>query len=154
MSKQKVGKDTPTKSELHTVICAAWCGTGKTYVCEKTNTKACEFEYWKYKDKGLQKEYLQDIEDQMGKVDNIFISTDPDGLKLLNDNGYTITLIYPENELRNEYLDRYIERDSPYEFIGTFMKDWNIWLDELKKQSYCNHIILKKGEYLHDVITS
>jgi len=75
-------------------------------------------------------------------------------LKLLNDNGYTITLIYPENELRNEYLDRYIERDSPYEFIGTFMKDWNIWLDELKKQSYCNHIILKKGEYLHDVITS
>lgn len=139
-------------TDIYTVLCAAWCGTGKTYICEKTDIKAIEIEYWKYKDNGLQKEYLNDIKSQIGKVDYIFISTDPDGLKLLNKEGYDITLIYPENKLRNEYLDRYIKRDSPYDFIGTFMKHWNIWIDELKQQRYCKHIVLKSGEYLQGVI--
>jgi len=134
------------------VFCAAWCGTDKTHICEKSNINCIEIEYWKYKDDGLQKEYLHDIKSQIGKVDYIFISTDPDGLELLNKEGYYITLVYPENDLRNEYLDRYIDRDSPYDFIGTFMKHWNIWLDQLKEQTYCKHIILKKGQYLQDIL--
>ena len=141
-----------TATDIYTVLYAAWCGTGKTHICEKTDIKATEIEYWKYKDNGLQKHYLRDIKNLIGKVDYIFISTDPDGLKLLNKEGYDITLVYPENELRNEYLDRYINRDSHYDFIGTFMKHWNIWLDELKNQTYCKHIILKKGQYLQDVM--
>lgn len=133
-------------------LCAAFCGTGKTYICEKTDIKAIEIEYWKYKDNNLQKEYIRDIKIQTGKVDYIFISTDPDGLKLLNKEGFDITLIYPKNELRNEYLDRYIDRDSPYDFIGTFMKHWHIWINELKEQNYCEHIILNSGQYLQDII--
>ncbi len=138
---------------MKTKLYAAFCGTGKTYICNKTNIKAIEIEYWKYKDNNLYKEYIQDIKKYFGTVDYIFISTDPEGLKLLNNEGYEITLIYPQNELRNEYLDRYIERDSPYDFIGTFMKNWNTWINELKEIQYCNHIILKTGQYLKDVIT-
>jgi hypothetical protein len=137
---------------INTVICAAFCGTGKTYICEKTNIKSVEIEYWKYKDKGLQKEYINDIKKHMGVVDYIFISTDPDGLKILHNEGFDILLVYPKIELRGEYLDRYIERDSPYDFIGSFMKYWNIWINELKEQKYCKHIILHKGEYLQDVL--
>ena len=140
------------KEIISTTLYAAFCGTGKTYICEKTNIKSIEIEYWKYKDKGLQKEYLKYIKDQIEKVDYIFISTDPDGLKLLNKEGYDITLVYPENELRNEYLDRYIKRDSSYDFIGTFMKHWHIWINELKEQKYCKHIVLKSGEYISDII--
>lgn len=44
----------------HTILCAAFCGAGKTYICEKTDIDAIEIEYWKYKDKGLQKEYVED----------------------------------------------------------------------------------------------
>ncbi len=138
---------------MKTKLYAAFCGTGKTYICNKTNIKAIEIEYWKYKDNNLYKEYIQDIKKYFGTVDYIFISTDPEGLKLLNNEGYEITLIYPQNELRNEYLDRYIERDSPYDFIGTFMKNWHTWINELKEIQYCNHIILKTGQYLKDVIT-
>jgi hypothetical protein len=138
--------------DISTVLCAAWCGTGKTYICEKTDIKAVEVEYWKYKENGLQKEYLRDIKNLIGKVDYIFISTDPEGLILLNKEGYKINLVYPKNELRNEYLDRYINRDSPYDFIGTFMKYWNIWIDQLKEQNYCEHTVLQTGQYLQDVI--
>jgi hypothetical protein len=135
-----------------TLLFAAFCGSGKTFVCEKTNIKAIEIEYWKYKDKGLNKEYLEDIKNNIGKVEYIFISTDPESLKLLNQDGFEITLVYPENELRNEYLDRYILRDSSCDFIGAFMKYWNIWIDELKDQKYCKHIVLKRGQYLQDVL--
>jgi len=99
---------------------------------------------------GLEKEYVSDIKKQIGKVDYIFLSTDIEGLKLLK--GFNIVLDYPENNLRNEYLDRFIDRDSPYDFIGTFMKHWNIWIDELKDQNYCKHIILKNGEYLQNIL--
>ena len=138
---------------MKTKIISAWCGTGKTYICSQENTNSIELEFWKYKDKGLFKKYIEDVKYQIGKVDYIFISTEPDGLKLLDDEGIDIVLVYPQNMLRNEYLDRYINRDSPYDFIGTFMKHWNIWLNELKTQDFCKHIILKKGEYLQDVLT-
>ena len=136
-----------------TILCASFPGTGKTYICENTNIKSIEVEYWKYKDKGHQKEYISDVKKHFGNVDYIFISTDPEGLRLLNKEGYDILLVYPENHLRNEYLDRYILRDSSPDFIGTFMKYWNVWIDELKEQKYCKkHITLKSNEYLQDVI--
>lgn len=137
---------------MRTTIYAAFCGTGKTFICEKTDIKSIEVEYWKYKDKGLQKEYIKDIKEQFGKVNYIFIATDPEGLKLLHNEGFDIILVYPKNELRNEYLDRYIERDSSPDFIGAFMKYWNPWIDELKEQKYCDHIVLESKQYLQDVI--
>ena len=143
---------TNAKMDYDTVLCAAFCGTGKTHICKNTNIKAIEVEFWKYKEKGLLKEYIEDVRKNLGKVDYIFISTEPDGLKLLNDEGFNIILVYPKNELRNEYLDRYIERDSPYDFIGTFMKHWNFWINELKEQKYCKHIVLESGQYLRDVL--
>ncbi len=136
----------------NTILYAAWCGTGKTYICNRNNIDAIEVEYWKYKEKNLQHKYIQIINSYIGKVKYIFISTKPDGLKLLNNAGFNITLVYPSNDLRNEYLDRYIERDSAYELIGTFIKHWHIWLDELKEQTYCKHIILKSGKYLSNII--
>lgn len=85
-------------------------------------------------------------------MEYIFVATDPEGLTLLHKEGFDITLVYPRNELRNEYLDRYIERDSPHDFIGVFMKYWNPWISELKEISYCKHIILEKSQYLKDII--
>ena len=148
----KPSNNNKTATDVYTVLCAAFCGVCKTYLCEKTNIKAIEIEYWKYKEKGLFKEYVSDVKKNYGVFDYIFISTDPGGLKLLHNEGFEITLVYPENGLRNEYLDKYIERDSPYDFIGTFMKHWNIWLNELKEQNYCKHIVLKSGQYLQDVL--
>ena len=138
--------------KIKTILYAAFPGSGKTYICKKTNIKAIEIEYWKYKDKGLNNDYINEIKSNFGNIDYIFIATDPEGLKLLHNEGFDIILIYPKNELREEYLDRYIDRDSPPDFIGSFMKYWNPWINELKEQKYCKHIILEKGQYLKDVI--
>ena len=50
-----------TKAKLY----ASFCGTGKTYICNKTDVKSIEIEYWKYKDKGLEKEYIEDIKNTL-----------------------------------------------------------------------------------------
>lgn len=141
-----------TKKQINTLVVAAFCGAGKTYICEKTNIKAIEIEYWKYKDKGLLTEYINDVKKSLGVMDYIFLSTDPDGLKPLYNEGINIILVYPKNELREEYLERYIERDSPYDFIGSFMKYWHTFIDVLKIQDYCKHIVLEGGQYLQDVL--
>lgn len=136
-----------------TKIYAVFCGSGKTWICENTNVNAVEIEYWKYKEKGYNDKYIEDVKKRIGVVDYLFVSTDPEGISLLLNEGLSITIVYPKNELRNEYLDRYIERDSPYDFIGTFMKHWHIWINELKSINICPHIVLESGQYLHSVIT-
>lgn len=45
----------------NTQIIAAWCGAGKTFICEKTDINAIEIEYWKYKDRGLELKYCDDV---------------------------------------------------------------------------------------------
>ena len=95
---QNMNKDSKTHKRIptKTVLCAAFCGTGKTYICDNTDIKGIEVEYWKYKESGLYKEYIEDIKKHIGDVDYIFISTDPEGLKLLHIEGFDITLSIQE----------------------------------------------------------
>lgn len=135
-----------------TILCAAFCGTGKSYLCRNEPHTYREIECWQYRKGDFPNNYVHDVIDAIGKIKYLFISTDPVILKALHILGIKILLLYPENELRNEYLDRYINRDDPYDFIGSIMKNWDIWINELKDQNYCRHIILKSGEFINDII--
>jgi len=106
-------------------------------------------EFWQYKS---QKQYIQDVKAQLGKVDFVFLSTEVEGLQLLHNEGLEIFLVYPQKNLRNEYLDRYIERDNPYDFIGTMMKFWDTTIEKLQEQKYCKQFVLEKNQYLSDIL--
>lgn len=140
------------KQKTYTILYAAFCGTGKSFLCKVAPDIYKEVECWNYRSGDFPNNYVEDIIGMIGKVKYLFISTDPIVLKELNKLGIEIQLVYPENNLRNEYLDRFIDRDSPYDFIGTLMKNWNIWINELKEQTYCKQSILKSGEYLKDIL--
>jgi len=133
---------------------SAFCGTGKSYLCKNYPDKFKELEDWLYRGENFPKNYVEDVVSSVGTEDILFISTDPVILRALHEIGIDIELVYPENSLRNEYLDRYIERDSPYDFIGTIMKNWNIWIDELKEQDYCTHTVLRSGEYVGNLFSN
>jgi len=135
-----------------TIICAAFCGTGKSYLCDNFPDVYKEIEDWEYRQGDFPNNYINDVLNMIGKIKYLFISTDSEILDELNKRGIKMQLYYPENELRNEYLDRFIDRDSPYDFIGTMMKHWGVWINGLKEHNYGKHIILKKGEYLQDVL--
>lgn len=138
--------------KTETRVFAAFCGTGKTYLCNKFPDTYKEIECWNYRQGDFPNNYIEDIISMLGKTKYLFISTDPVILKELHKTGVEIQLIYPANELRNEYLDRFLNRESPYDFVGVLMKHWNMWIDDLKNQKYCKHLILQSGEYLEDVL--
>ena len=133
---------------INAILYASFCGTGKSYLCNNFPDICIELECWEYRKGDFPNNYIQDVLNIMGKIKYLFISTDPVILKALNKLGIDIKLFYPKNELRSEYLDRFIDRDSPEDFIGAIMKNWYKWLNELEKQNYCDHTVLNKGEYL------
>ena len=138
--------------KIDNIVYAAFCGTGKSYLCNNFPEDYKEIECWDYRNGDFPNNYVKEVIKMMGKIKILFISTDPVILREINKLDIKIHLVYPENELRNEYLDRYIDRDNSYDFIGTMMKNWNIWINELKEQTYCQHIVLKSGQYLQDVL--
>jgi len=138
----------------NTKICAAFCGTGKSYLSNNFPDTYKEIECWEYRKGDFPINYVNDVISAMGKTKYLFISTDPIILKELNKRGVEIQLYYPQNELRNEYLDRFIERVSPLDFVGAIMVNWHKWINQLKEQNYCKHTVMNSGEYLQDVINN
>lgn len=138
--------------KIETKVYAVFCGVGKTSLCGKYPNKYKEIECWEYRKGDFPNNYIRDVLKLFGKTKYLFISTDPVILRELNKLGVEIQLFYPLNELRNEYLDRFIERISPIDFVGAVMVNWHKWINQLKEQNYCKHTTLKSGEYLQDVL--
>jgi len=138
--------------DINTILYAAFPGTGKSYLCTNFADTCKEIECWKYREKDFPENYIQEVIKFLGKTKYLFISTDPVILKGLNKLNIKIHLVYPQNKLKKEYHKRYRERKSHTDFIEAYDKYWDIWLNELKEQKYCNHIILKKGQYLQAIL--
>ena len=136
---------------ISTKIYASFCGTGKTTTCKEID-KAIEFECWKYKDGDFPNNYIHDIKEAIGKYKYIFISTDPVVSKILHEDNIEVILVYPEQKLKDEYIDRFRKRNSSKDFIQTLDINWSKWLNELSLINYCKHIVLKSNEYLNSEI--
>jgi hypothetical protein len=135
-----------------TLLCAAFCGCGKTYLSNNFAGDYQEIECWDYRKGDFPTNYVDDVVNAMGTSKYLFISTDPVILDEVNKRGIKLNLYYPQNELRNEYLDRFIERKSPFDFIGVLMVNWDKWIDQLKVLDYGEHTVLSSGQYLQDVL--
>jgi hypothetical protein len=143
----------PWIDEYKPTVYAAFCGTGKSYLCNNFPEVYKEIEDWKYRNNSnFPSNYVYEVIKNVDQSKYLFIATDPVILKAINAAGIKIVLVYPEISLRNEYLDRYIERGSSYDFVGTFMINWKKWITELQEQSYCEHKILKSKQFLKDVL--
>lgn len=138
-----------------TILCAAFCGTGKSYLCSNFPEKYAEIECWQYQG-GERVDFpnncITDILSMIGTVKYILLSTNPAVLNGLTKLGYSVNLYYPENKLRAEYFKRYADRESHAEFIATLDTYWDGWLKELREHKGYNHTVLKSGQYLRDFI--
>jgi len=133
------------------IIIAAWCGTGKTHFCRNTKG-AIEFECWKYDKESFPDNELRDIEDQRDKVDYIFISTNIVALDALSEKGIEYILVYPQRGLKEEYLNRYRERGSHIDFIGTMDRYWDGWMTECEENTQPEETYrLGAGEYIAEI---
>ncbi len=135
-----------------TLIISAFCGTGKTYLCEKSGGKLIEAECWKYSDKsGFPRNIVRYVISMCGTVNGIFISTNPMVLNALPSK-MDVILIYPELALKDEYIERFVSRSSSDDFISMLSKYWKIWIMEIMMRNQSRHIVLKSGQYIESVL--
>lgn len=148
---------------MKTQIIAAFPGTGKSYLVGNIgkNSTAIDLDTNKYTN-GYDKNgkvinaefpdnYLEAVKQAIGKTDYLFVGCQPEVLDILKKEGMNIILVYPERQLKDEYINRFNARNSSREFSNLIHDNWDQFIDYLEAQN-SERLILKSGQYISDVI--
>ena len=149
----KLKKYNEYNSHKDTLIVSAFQGCGKSHYFRENRDKiVLDSDSSKFDKSDFPANYIQHIKENRGKVDVIMVSSHKEVRDALVENGIAFTLVYPDISIKDEYIQRYIDRGSPESFINLLTKNWELWIDELDNQIGCHKIKLKEGEYLSDVL--
>jgi len=96
--------------------------------------------------------YLNYIENIIEYGYTILCSTHEDVRNGLEERDIDYILVYPEENLKDEYIQRYIDRGSPEAFIDMMNEKWDEFIKSCDESIPYKRIRLKKGQYLSDVI--
>ncbi len=146
----------------------AFTATGKTELNKKyknvIDMESTKYKYLNYEEKEENKStdriinkewpnnYYMALEEVKDKYDYILIS-DIICNNYLHKNNYEYWWIYPNIDLKEEYLKRCRDRGNNKEFIDWYSKLWNQWIkDCLNDKNATRHIELKSKQYLEDVL--
>lgn len=149
-------------------IVAAFPGTGKsTYFRENErclDSDSSNFS-WIVDENGIKTRnpefplnYIEHIKENMinDEIDWIFISSHKEVRDLLIENEIPYYLVFPNVELKEEYLYRYIMRGSPQSFVDLLDSKWEEWLGECEEleSEFVRKIELGKDTTMEKAITS
>ena len=96
--------------------------------------------------------YFKMLLEVKDKYDYILIS-DEICDEFLKENDFEYWWVYPQKELKEEYMERCRKRRNNNEFISWSSKLWNEWIDKCKNDKNASkHIELKSNQFLEDVL--
>lgn len=86
-------------------------------------------------------------------IDYIFVSSHAEVRNLMKINKIPYILVYPNKNLKAEWIGRCYLRGSTLEFIENLSKHWDRWVEEcMYDDGAVFKIELKSGEYLSDYL--
>lgn len=133
-----------------TTIIAGFPGIGKSYLKNQYGEEVSDSDSSKFPKDNFPQNYIDHIKSLIGNKRLILVSTHKDVLKGLEDNNIDYILVYPNSELKDEYLERYKQRGSPQGFIDLLSNKWDEFHNDLENTNPKKRIILNKGEFLKD----
>ena len=150
----------PAQMPQNPMLVVAFPGTGKTYYVNVGEGSyympqgfATDSDSSKFDKANFPANYIEHIKKCIKEgYARIFISSHKDVRDALVDNGLEFTLVYPKENLKCEYLERYKQRGSPQVFIDLIDKNWSVWLSECRSQTGCKHIELESGKFIMNVL--
>ena len=135
-----------------TKIISGFPGVGKSHLgkISDNEVKVLDLESSDFKGENRWEGYKKEIENQIGKVDVLFVSSHTETRKILSELGLNFYLVYPDRSLKDEYLRRYTERGSSEEFIDMMDKNFDLFIDSIENEEVrCAKIKLTgENEYL------
>ena len=142
---------------MKTNLISAFPGTGKTFFNNKDNSflpvnYSVDSDSSTFDKSDFPRNYIEHIKNNIGKFVFVFISSHEEVREALTDNCLYFTLVYPDISLKDEYVRRYKERGSSEFFIKLLEDNWNKWILQLQNQDNCKHIVLKRNQFISDVI--
>lgn len=139
-------------------VISGFPGIGKTFYKENSELNVLDSDSSKFSwiEKGVRnpefpKNYIDHIKSNMYKVDMILVSTHKVVRDALVDNNIKFLLVYPEIELKEEYLERFRNRGSDDSFIKLFENNWDTFIQEMENQEGCVATKLKSGMFLTNI---
>lgn len=134
-----------------TLLISAFPGTGKSYFFKNSKKKVLDSDSSTFDKSEFPDNYIKHIKENIGEADVIMISSHKEVRDALVKNDMKFILVYPERELKDEYIERYKERGNDPKFIELLDKNWDSWITELENQKGCFHTRLSSGKYISDV---
>lgn len=156
------------------MIIAAFSGTGKSYFAEHV-AEAKDFSAISYQYKDVNKNDIAAEEvikksdslrernrkwpdNYIGAVANLYhdyryfiIPSDRAVLRGLQLLQIPYILVYPERKAKEEYKNRFAKRENADHYLHDFIDGWDLWMDQLRRDSYGWCMELPAGEYLTDI---
>ena len=155
------------------MIIAAYAGTGKTYFASLYPQKVIDLVCMPYKyiinsnnifdesskaniddvlNPNWPLNYLLAIKNNLQSDKIILIPPDYFILMLLKSENMQYYICYPQRNIKEQYLKRYIDRGNNANFIDIFIGRWDEFIDSYEKDSFGKHIVLQANQFLSDVI--
>jgi hypothetical protein len=134
-----------------TFVISAFPGCGKSY-CDKKyqdrfsilDSDSSEFSWIKDNEGKNTKErnpdfpnnYIDHIKSNLGKVDIIFVSSHEIVRKALKDNNINVIIVYPDKDMKEEWIRRFIQRGNDEKFIKFISDNWVKFIDDIENEDY------------------
>jgi hypothetical protein len=143
-----------------TLVVSGFPGIGKSYLYklnEKMIILDSDSSEFSWIEEGVRhpdfpNNYMEHIKSNIGKVDNIFVSSHDIVRRELEANGINYLLVYPSIDLKDEYIQRYKDRGSNEGFINFIRSNWKEFITAIEKETFPELIRLYSGEYLRDAL--
>lgn len=98
--------------------------------------------------------YIKHIKNNLALSDIIMVSTHKDVLDGLATAGIDAILVYPERDLKEEYLHRYRDRGSNAQFVEFISNNWDKFIDGLEGDiRFSQHVVLKTNQFMKEVVS-
>lgn len=151
----------------NTTIISGFPGVGKSEFFRKQqyhdriclDSDSSNFSWIKDKDGNNTKErnpefpnnYIKHIQENIGKVDIIFVSSHDVVRKALKDANIKYVLVYPDIGAKEEYMKRYKNRGNDDKFIKFISDNWENFINDMKQEQFPYKKELKDWQYLSSI---
>jgi hypothetical protein len=140
-------------NSVETLVVSAFPGCGKSHLFRnKGEKKILDSDSSTFDKSQFPQNYIEHIKFNIGEVDIILVSSHKEVRDALVNEGIDFTLVYPRKDIKDEYIQRYIDRGNDGKFVELLKQNWDNWTDELENQEGCEKIELESGQYLSNVI--
>lgn len=136
-----------------TVIISGFPGVGKSFL-GKGNDDSIDLDSSRYVGEDKWQRYKERIKDTIGVYKYVFVSSHQETRNILDELGFKYYVVYPDKNLKEEYIRRYKERGDKEEFVNLMDNNFDYFIDSIENNSP-NGVkikLIKNSDYLRTVI--